>query len=565
MITPRTASMGELGYRAIPLPRGMLFGHVHGWSLRSTTPLTPRLSAQYQAPPLPRGMQFGHRHNLAFRATTPITPRIIGMSELDYRAVPLDFPIYLRNPPPIPPVFTGRSWWGNFQWYGFTPYGWIYSGQVADYYLTKTAGGNSRMQQWGSMPYNPATVMGYIDAQGLGGALIINPTTGAQTGAFTTTWLYMGNMCSGVSFRGSYGGYTGPSYYPKTGISLATMLPFYTGVSYAPLVKFYTNCAYPTQGYLITWCGNPMWGLPGATATETLSNTMTIIQAASNGGAVLLPSFVGHTRIDSYGSVSGAMVGLVSEVDLIYATPSVTGWVLVTLTYEKTLITGGPTITITEDLTFNVGIGGTLHTTHLLPMLTGYDVVLTNIVYQDIGICMDDAEQIPDGSSFGSNVNSYPTTPEWIDQPAFQTDGPGENWDDGEDMADGAYTIMTGGDGWPENGLLAAFDIPWEMWDDAEGYIDGPIDWTWAGEGWLEWGSFTVADYPMGFDDGETYMDGVLVDADGYLITEWADIGLFQIDDYLHVVDAGETYPDGNLTLADGGDNWLGDGTFQIN
>ena len=55
----------------------------------------------YRAAPLAKGMQFQHIRNWSLRATTPITPRIIGTPELDYRTVLLDLPIYHYQPAPF--------------------------------------------------------------------------------------------------------------------------------------------------------------------------------------------------------------------------------------------------------------------------------------------------------------------------------------------------------------------------------------------------------------------------------------------------------------------------------
>jgi len=432
----------------------------------------------------------------------------------------------------VSPKISGRTWGGpagvsgDFQWYGFKPFNWFYNGRVADYYLLDTGSGFSMGQSWAAPPYsNPR--MGYIDAVSLGGARVVNVTTGVVSGDFGTTWEYSGNMCSGSSFRSSYGGFTGDSFVDKSSIHFADLLPFFTNIINGGTTREYVTGDYPEPpGWLDTYCGNPVWGNPGDIAREELSEQMTVDQAAANGGSAEV-SFTGHTRVESYSPTTGLAVGVVSERDVVTKTPSKTGWVLATFSYTATPIAGGASTDIVELVPYQVGVGGLLDTTRTIPMIVGQDVVCTSIAYQDLGVFMDDGEQLPADSYYGSNQSSYPTLVDWPQSPAFQTDGPGEFWDDGEDLDDGVVSITTGGNNWAATGLLSAFDIPGEFWDDGEGYPDGELDFETLGQGWLEKGYFTILDYTP-FDD------------------------------------AGEDYPDGALTATTGGDSWLGDGSFQV-
>jgi hypothetical protein len=246
------------------------------------------------------------------------------------------------------------------------------------------------------------------------------------------------------------------------------------------------------------------------------------------------------------------------------------GWFFVTYTYAAVPNGGGAAIVFTEEDAFNVGIGHPLSTTKVLPMLPGYTVHVTDINVQDIGVFMDDAEQLDEDSYFGVNPKNYYTTADWPQVPSFQMDGPSENWDDGEDYTDGLVQLTTGGDGWMQSGssdidvgILTIFDIPGEFWEDAESYPDGALDYESNGEGWLGIGTFSVADYRISMDDAETYADGTVTTTDGYG-TDWAEVGTFQVNDYAPFDDDGESYADGALTVTNGGDNWLQDGSFQV-
>ena len=471
----------------------------------------------------------------------------------------------------VSPKFSGRSWGGpggtpgDFQWHGFKPWDWFDNGEVPKYYLVNTGSGFSEQDHWYQMPYDPDTIMGYIDAVTLGGALVVNESTGVISGNFGALHMYSGNMCTGSSFRGSYGGYTGDTYVEVTSTVFADLLLFYSRVIEGGTSRRYVTDNYPTPpGFLVTYCGTPVWGSPGDVAQEVLSEQMTVEQAAANGGSVEI-EFTGRTRITGYNSTTGLATGSVSILYASNSQPSRSGWYLVICSYDKTPLAGGETSSFSEQIWYNVGIGNPLPDVEIvMPMIDGYDVEITSIEYLDLGGFFDDGEQLADDSYFGENTPDYPTTDGWTQLPAFQTDGPGEFWDDGEELEDGPVGISTGGNNWLETGIFTAFDIPGEFWDDAEGYADGEMTWSFAGQGFLEWGSFTTADYRPSMDDGEAYTDGTLTATNGYPL-EWISDGSFKVNDYSPCVDDAETYVDGVLTSTDGGDNWLQAGSFQVN
>ena len=469
----------------------------------------------------------------------------------------------------VSPKISGRTWGGprgtpgNFQWYGFKPFNWAPNGRVADYYLLNTGSGFSEMQQWFELPYVQIGVVGSVDAVTLGGSREVNASTGAVTGSFGALWLTSGNFCSGSSWRGSYGGFTGDTYTEKTSNDFVTLLPFYTTLIVEGTTRKYITAPYPPEPtYLDTYCGNPVWGDPTKEAQEELSNQMTVEQAAMNGGSDEI-SFTAHTAITSYDSVTGLAVGTVSELDVSTVKPSRTGDVLVSYSYVKTPITGGSSEYFSESLGYHVGVGNKLSDVHIVPMIVGQDVKCVGLAYQDIAMVYDDFESLDDGW-YGATPRGWVSPPSWIEIPTFDILEPGDCYADFEVLGDGVFSSVVFLDYyWPTGGVFGSNDYA-DVYDNFEAYPDSAdLGWAYSGIGWAGLGHFSIADYRRSYDDFEVYADGTYTTLTDNTDLLWAAAGTFNVDDYLISEDDFETYSDGTYTTLSGGVQWTADGTMH--
>ena len=492
------------------------------------------------------------------RATTPNACGPNPVSSTVWR------PVGVRGVNGFPKVIvTGVTYAGGLKWFGFYPYTYTtYDGvNVPERYLLKTGSGTESRDEYVS-DYTTA-VIGHV-TMSVGGSLTVNYMTGAVTGRMAGTEGLIGNFCNGLSWRGSYGGSTATVYYAVYGSTIETFLVAGGLQVLTPTTKRYVCGTLPTgKGYVVTYCGSGVWGT--GQLVETLANRMTLGQAALAGGGTVVATTY-RSVVNTYNPGTSSATGEFTALAVGYADPNVSGDFLVTLKYSVVPIGGGVSTTLTQTYVEAVGVGGYLDLHVEIPNKTGYTVALQSADVQDIAEFIDDAEQLDDDSYYGGNlIANYVTAPEWTPQlPAFQADGPSEFFDDGEDLVDGVQLSLVGGNYWLESGLLAAFDIPGEFWDDGEGYADADPLWETEGQGWLEWGFFTTADYRPSMDDGESYADGSLTDADGDLFN-WMELGTFQLNDYAPFVDDGETYSDGSLVVTNGGDDWTQNGTFQVN
>ena len=352
------------------------------------------------------------------------------------------------------------------------------NGRIPAYYLTDTGSGFASRQDFGQALYPPGgAAVGSISAQDLGGALLYDWQTGVLTGNFAAILLSTGNFCNGSSWRGSYGGYTGDVSNTVSAQNFASLLPFYNEVVETPISRSYATTDYPTGGgYLETYCGNAMWGNPGDSAQEILSEQMTLEQAAANGGAVEIP-FTGSSRVTSFNSSTGATVGLLSRVDVSRDVPSSTGWMLGLFSYLQTPLAGGPDSTFTEEVAYAVGIGGTLATTHMLPMIAGYTVTLNGLSILDFG---DNADDFSDtGPGWVRIVNGGSG---WAGYGTFGMPQPGGSYDSFDQESVGVVATILGGDNWAGPGTFGQSDYT-EASDDWRNYPAGAIYFAWAGSG----------------------------------------------------------------------------------
>jgi hypothetical protein len=465
---------------------------------------------------------------------------------------------------PAPGVW-GQTWGGpagadgTFQWYGYKPFTWVDDGSIPVYYLLDTGSGFSKRQDWFAMPYDSGTTVGSISAQDLGGALLVNQTTGLVTGNFAAIWMYTGNFCTGSSWRGSYGGYTGDTFVTYSSLVFSDLLPFVWVVVTTPTQRIYSTPDYPTPpGELITYCGNPMWGNPGDSAQEILSNQMTISQAAANGTAVA-QQFDATTSIVSHDNSTNQTVGRISSVNVSTTVPNRTGYVLATFNYSRIPLSGGAPVTLSESISYPVAKGSTLSSTQAVPGLLGYATTCMGITYQDIDLSAEDFSGLVDGW-YGDTTGGNDPGGDFGPPASMGMEGSWLSVDDFSGMADGVILTMMTGENWAGPGTFGQSDYA-QCYDDFSSYPDGDLPLGYAGIGWAFAGTFGLNVYVASADDFSGYVDGTY-DTLANLDLSWADVGTFGLNDYVRSTDDFSSYADGTYASLDGGTNWAGLGTF---
>lgn len=433
---------------------------------------------------------------------------------------------------------------------------------VPERYLLKSASGSQSRDDYVS-DYGSA-VIGHVLMGGVGGSLVVDPMTGAVTGAMSGTETLVDNFCNGLSFRSSYGGSTVSVSFPVSGATIEAFLVAGGVQILTPTVKRYTVPPRPASGYVVTYCGNGVWG--SGTLTETLSNRMTVAQAAAAGGAGLIPTTF-RSAISGFDTGTGIMVGESTEISIGYAHPSVSGEFLVVVTYSVELIGGGPVTTLIESYVELVGVGGHLSLDVIIPNKVGYTVTLSSVTVQDIYEITDDFEQGVDRTWLGNVASNYVTTPTWPQLPTFGMPLPatecGSDWED--------VTATTGfilndpwGYYWAGQGTFLAADNV-EVSDDFEAYVGGTLGFWSRGLGWGALGYFQTGTYPEASDDFETYAVGVITSLNNEALTgnqNWAADGTFHVDVYTTAYDEFEGYPTGVITSLNAGTGWFANGTF---
>ena len=471
-------------------------------------------------------------------------------------------------------ALTGHTYSGNFIWYGTPPLdgspgpglnpdplgsGGAGPNRVPDYYLRRTVTGFATMIQApygpdGSTGGGPHGTCGSITLLNLGGSIVTDAITGAVSGNFAGQWLLSGNFCSGSSWRGSYGGYTGDITLNVSGTALEPLLPFFSYDIIGPLGRTCGTDDYPSPGYLETYCGNGMWGNPGDFAFEVLSQQDSPNQASTAGGGAEI-AFNGQSEVDSYNPATGAMVGLSSEVNVQRSRLSTTGSFLVTYNYSCVPVGGGAIQTFSETDSVAVGVGNPLSTIKQVPMIVGYKVSIASIAVGDLMESSDDFATYPDGwtRTLGNGAN-------WAAAGTFGMSQPGESADSFDSLTNGVYTVIASGDNWAGQGTFGMSETT-EAWDDFGAYASGTINLVIAGFGWTNPGTFGWNDYPQSWDDFSGFTNGgydTLVNTD----IIWISSGTFGLNDYLVASDDFGGYANDSYLTLSGGLNWAAAGTF---
>ncbi len=470
-------------------------------------------------------------------------------------------------------ALTGHTYTGPFIWHGTPPLdGSPGPGinpaplpnhpsvlRIPTRYLIRTALGFSEMIQApygpdGTISGGPHGTIGSVTLNNLGGSIVTNAITGAVTGNYAGQLTYSGNFCTGSSWRGSYGGYTGDITINVSGMTLESMLPFYSYEIIGPLGKTCGTDDYPSPGYLMTYCGNGIWGNPGDFAFETLTGEGTPSSAATAGGGSEV-AFTGQSSVSSYDPVTGAMAGTASVVNVNRSRLSVTGDFIVTYSYSAVPIGGGTAQTFSESDTVAVGVGNPLATTKVVPMLPGYTVSITDIQVADLKDSADDFSTYPLGwtRTLGNGIG-------WSATGTFGMSQPGESADSFDTLTNGITTAITSGDNWIGPGTFGLSETT-EAWDDFGTYANGTINLVAAGFGWANPGVFGENDYLQSYDDFSGFTNGSYdtLASTGII---WIADGTFGLEDYLIASDDFSSYANGSYSTLTGGTNWAAAGTF---
>lgn len=489
-------------------------------------------------------------------------------------------------------IVTGVTYIGGFVWYGFYPY--TYTGfdgvNVPDRYLTKTVSGSQSQDQYPDGYILPP--MGNITIGQLGGSVEIDHSTGAVvSNTMVGTQTLIGNFCTGLSWRGSYGGSTATISYQVYGSQIEDFLVAGGTVVLEPTVKQYvvSPVPFPTGGgYVCTYCDNGVWGHnnddpdPSDTGfdppTEVLSNKMTLAEAAANGGATQVPCTY-SSSVSSFNPATGAMNCTASTLTIGYLKPSTTGQFLVTLTYNVQAIGGGPTTTLTKSYAQTVGVGGYLTSFSVdVPMMVGYTVTLASCVVLDILECSDDFEELTSQSWYGNLAAGYPVTANGTYAPVFGSVQPAAECSSDWEDATSSGPILTDPWGyyWAAAGTFSTANYL-EASDDFEEWggsgsgvvVANPVGFWSKGLGWATpFGFFQTITYAVCTDDFESYAVGAITDLNNTSQAlnsnqNWSGDGVFGLVVYLTAYDDFESYPAGPIaTLPAGGGSWSGAGAI---
>jgi PKD repeat protein len=464
-------------------------------------------------------------------------------------------------------IVTGITYLGTLKWFGFYPYTYsVFDGtDVPERYLLKTpSGSNARIEYISDYA---SSVIGSVTMTGIAGSLVVSPINGSVSGTMFATETLIDNFCNGLSWRNAYGGSTATVSFPVTGASMIEQLiVFYGRLNLTPTVKQYIVAPTPAGGgYMITLCGNGIWG--SGTMAETLSNRMTVAQAAAAGGAVQIPtSFRSSTT--SYDTGTSTLQGELTTLNIGYIRPSTTGEFVVNITYDVVPIGGGPTTQLVKSYAQVVGVGGNLNLQATVPIKVGYTVTLNKVEVIDVSEFSDDFEQANNADWFGNYAGNYPLTDFWSDIPTFGglVEDAAADW---EDVATQATLLNdpSGYGAWNGPGTFSSVDYG-ETSDDFETYPAGDLGLWSKGLGWVTLGYFETLDYPVAFDDFETYAVGTITSFTNTSLAlgqnqNWTADGSVGVRDYTYAFDDFESYSTGAITsLNAGGGSWNGNGTF---